>query len=112
NPATEQFSAQVAMNESQLWDPRVVTPNSFLTVGITNQMAVSSGAPEVYANLWDNYTAEPESKNWEVDSFRVFLGLSPIFTWPKGDPQDVRDRAQTPFNPTRRLYTRFSWAAD
>src|SRR5690606_33367183 len=51
NPATEQLSAQVAMNESQLWGPRFVTPNSYVSVGITNQLAVSSGAPEVYANL-------------------------------------------------------------
>lgn len=113
SPATDQFSANVAMTERMLWDPlELGVGANRLTVGMTNQVAVSMGDPRVYENLWRSYTANPASKNMEVDKFRNFLGLPPLFNWPQGAPRDGSTRAQTPFTPSRRFYVRFSWGAD
>jgi hypothetical protein len=78
-------------------------------LGVVNQIQASLGIIDV-AN-WNNYGVGQAdgNKNKEIDGFRVFMGLRPVY-YP-GTP-NTNTVMQAPFTPTRRTSQYVSWQAN
>lgn len=109
--ANQMIAGKSAFNDNMFWDPTPVSPNSPVTVGMTNQIAVSAGEIEVDDDTWKAYRFNSPDKRGGIAVFRSFIGLSPRSTDPAVRPS-VDLSHQTPFVPTRRMFQLITWQAN
>ena len=105
--------------EEMFWDPTPIAAGSVMTVGHSNQLAMSAGQFDETATgrgrsdaLWRSYRYNIPQRRYEVSVWRKFLGL-PMRAQ---DDADVRVPAilthQAPFTPTRRIKWEYWWQAN
>lgn len=110
--ANQMVAGKTVFNENMFWDPTPVgPPASGLTVGITNQMAVSSGEIDVDDDVWRAYRFNSPDKRGGIAAFRSFIGLPPRATDPTIQPS-VDTAHQAPFVPTKRMFQLITWQAN
>lgn len=100
-------SPNTGFNEDVLWDPRPIGGANSATVGITNQLAISTGDIPVDDNTWRAFKLSGD-KDRGIALWRRFVGLS----LRQGDPivpAPTELRYQTPFVPTRRMFEQYTW---
>jgi hypothetical protein len=107
----QQFGGAGTFNDNMFWDPTPISPGSLVTVGITNQMAVSAGDIEVDNDTWRAYRFNSDDKRGGIARFRSFLGLGMRPTDPIVQPS-LEKAHQTPFVPTRRMHQLITWSAN
>src|SRR6185503_10537998 len=81
-------------------------------LGVINQIDVSLGNSGGIGTDWSSYgLGQPtgDTKKKEIDRFRVFNGLSPLF-FP--DMKDTNLVIQVPFTPTKRMSQYVTWQAN
>ncbi|MGZ8939504.1 MAG: hypothetical protein ACXW32_09870, partial [Limisphaerales bacterium] len=86
------------------WETNIVGPG-LVTVGISNQLAVSVGNAE--ESKWGNYRWVSD-KDSSISKFRVFLGLPPR-TGVDTNISNYGLSHQAPFTPTRHIVHAQSW---
>lgn len=88
----------------------------FLPQGVFNQIDVSLGNSGGDTADWTSYGLNQPSgttKDYEIDKFRVFMGLSPLRQWsPPIRNENLGTAAQVPFTPTRRISQYLTWQAN
>ncbi|MCS7090412.1 MAG: hypothetical protein RMN51_08920 [Verrucomicrobiota bacterium] len=95
-----------------LWDTNRIggTTVNHVTRGIVYQIRISLGDYGANAVDWTSYGLPPGmSKDWEIDAFRVFLGLSPLRF---GNLVNTNLEHQVPFTPSRRISRHHTWQAN
>jgi hypothetical protein len=105
-------AGRAAFNEDMFWDPRLVPGSPFLTVGVTNQIAVSQGEIEVDEATWRAYRFNSPDKRGGISKFRMFMGLGLRSTDDPNTPPSTNLAMQTPFVPTRRIHQLITWQAN
>jgi hypothetical protein len=91
------------LSEGDLWDDTRVEPDKPLsaTRAITNQLAVSLGAPYLGSGTWRDSGGALSDKASAIQQFKLFMtGRLTNLTW------------QVPFTPSRTLYKKFTWEAN
>jgi hypothetical protein len=81
--------------------------------GVINQIRASIGEIATGDNEWRSYGVNQytgDTKRKEIDGFRRFLGLAPLY-YP-GTPANTNLMVQAPFTPTRRTSQTLSWQAN
>lgn len=97
-------------NRISYWDTNLVAGSSAITVGVSNQIAVSVG--ELQEPIWRPYRYNGVDKVGSISKFRAWMGL-PLRTGidtnlqPHQVPQGIQ--LQVPFTPTRQFVQRMSW---
>lgn len=95
-----------------LWDTNRIGGNTIahVTRGINYQVRISLGDYGANAVDWTSYGLPPGmSKDWEIDAFRAFLGLSPL-RFPNVVNTNLEH--QVPFTPSRRISRHHTWQAN
>jgi hypothetical protein len=85
---------------------------NFPPIGVVNQVQISLGNYNASAVDWRDYGVnQPTSpkKEEEIDKFRAFFGLSPL--WYPGTV-NTNLNAQVPFTPTRKVSQYLTWQAN
>jgi hypothetical protein len=85
---------------------------NFPPIGVVNQVQISLGNYNASAVDWRDYGVnQPTSprKEEEIDKFRAFFGLNPL--WYPGTV-NTNLNAQVPFTPTRRVSQHLTWQAN
>jgi len=90
-----------------IWDSQ---PAGNVTFGVRNQISLGAGLLGV--SDWSTYSPDPlADKIRGIDSFRVFLGLPPIYYRPVVIP-NTNIAMQVPFTPTRKLLHASDWESN
>lgn len=112
SPVNQQVTGgRTVFNENMFWDATPISPGSLITVGITNQIAVSSGDIEVDDDTWRAYRYNSPDKRAGIAGFRSFIGAGLRPTDPVVQPStDITHQA--PFVPTRRMHQLITWSAN
>jgi hypothetical protein len=99
-----------ALNYAGLWSTNRLGGNNInnLPLGLVNQVMVSLNNPAADANVWRSYGTW-ETKQKEIDEFRRFFGLSPLY-FPSIPNTNLI--VQVPFTPTRRVIQYLTWQAN
>jgi hypothetical protein len=95
-----------------LWDTNRVGGNTVnhVTRGIVYQIRISLGEYGANTVDWTSYGLPPGmSRDWEIDAFRAFLGLSPLRF---ANIVNTNLEHQVPFTPTRRISRHHTWQAN
>ena len=95
-----------------LWDTNRIGGNTInhVTRGINYQIRISLGEERGNQVDWVSYGLPPGmSKDWEIDSFRAFLGLTPLRF---GGLVNTNLEQQVPFTPSRRISRHHTWQAN
>lgn len=95
-----------------LWDTNRIGGNTInhVTRGINYQIRISLGDYGANTVDWLNYGLPPRmSREWEIDSFRAFLGLAPLRY---GGLVNTNLEQQVPFTPSRRISRYHTWQAN
>jgi hypothetical protein len=102
-----------AISETLFWDTNRIGLSG-MTVGISNQLAMSRGDLTLDEATWKKYSKYlPSDRDRSIDEFRVFSGTNQTLTGlPALKAEDLGTRHQAPFTPTRRIYARYSWQAN
>jgi hypothetical protein len=107
-----------ALGFAGLWSTNIVQANKPpMPQGVYDQIDVSKGNQGGGGADWTAYGANigNGSKLQEIDKFRVFFGLAPVYFPPTDfELQAVKLRlsAQVPFAPTQRFYQHLTWQAN
>jgi hypothetical protein len=93
------FRRDSTISERDFWNPQrlgqgVTAP----TAGVTNQISVALGNPNVAADVWASDIHNIGDKEKAIQKFREFFR-----------PNSTNIAIQVPFTPTRKLYQRHSW---
>ncbi|HKU52267.1 MAG TPA: hypothetical protein VJQ25_07370, partial [Nitrospira sp.] len=102
------------LTENMFWDPTPIGgPGSVLTVGHSNQLAMSSGDFEGPASdaLWRSYRYNSPDKRGAISVWRYFLygprGIRAQDEMPRNPPAVLTHQA--PFTPTKSISWSMSW---
>lgn len=83
--------------------------------GIVYQVQASIGQLALAETDWRSVNAQVGNKEKEIDSFRVFLNLTPLYGNSAAQLQKAQTgiyRHQAPYTPTRKLLQMISWQAN
>jgi len=95
-----------------LWDTNRVGGNTVnhVTRGIVYQIRIALGEYGGNTVDWTSYGLPPGmSRDWEIDAFRAFLGLSPLRF---ANMVNTNLEHQVPFTPSRRISRHHTWQAN
>lgn len=103
-----------AIGFAGLWSTN--RPRGILPQGFINQIDISLGNQGGTTVDWTGYgLGQPtgNSKDYEIDKFRVFMGLTPLKQWPSPILNSgLGTKAQVPFTPTKRISQYLTWQAN
>jgi hypothetical protein len=106
------FGRQTGDNEDLYWDPTPIG-GSFMTRGISNQLAAARGDLPTSTAIWKAFrfssaVQKDDDKNGAISHWRKFLGL-PLSATNKPVPPVTELKGQIPFVPSRRIEQIVSW---
>lgn len=103
-----------ALGFAGLWTTN--RPRGNVPQGLWNQIDVSLGNQGGNTADWTGYgLGQPSgtTKDYEIDKFRVFMGLSPLRQWPTPIVNNnLGTKTQVPFTPTKRISQYLTWQAN
>jgi hypothetical protein len=112
NLAGEIYSSNPS--NTNTWSTNLVSnPLGTMPEGVNNQIQISEGQPDIGDNFWqNNMIGAPigPTRQWAIDFFLTFLGLSPIYGNTGLDTTQLV--AQVPFTPTAKMYQLLTWEAN